>query len=99
MIDLGKTLRGLRLSKGYTQQQVADFVKVTKSMISAYENGLLQPSYEVLIRIASLYKVSTDFLLGNNSNNDYSLEGLTSEQIETVLKIIYEMEKANNLIQ
>lgn len=98
MIDFSKVLRGLRLSRGYTQQEVAVFVKVTKGMISAYENGIRQPSYEVLIRLSNLYKVSTDFILNNNSENEYSLNGLTSEQIETILKIIYEMKNANNLI-
>ncbi len=98
MIDFSKVLRGLRLSGGYTQQQVADYVKVSKGMISAYENGIRQPSYEVLIRLSKLYKVSTDFILDNNTENEYSLNGLTSEQIETILKIIYEMKNANNLI-
>lgn len=98
MIDFSKILRGLRLSSGYTQQQVADMVKVTKGMISAYENGIRQPSYEVLLRISEVYKVSTDFLLGKESSNDYSLSGLTLEQIETILKIIHEMKKANSLM-
>lgn len=95
MINLGAVLKGLRLTNGYTQQQIADIVEVSKSMISAYENGIRQPSYSVLVRLAKEYKVTTDYLLGNNLYNDYSLDGLTEEQIETVLKILKEMKKAN----
>lgn len=95
MINLGAVLKGLRLTNGYTQQQIADIVEVSKSMISAYENGIRQPSYSVLVRLAKEYKVTTDYLLVNNLYNDYSLDGLTEEQIETVLKILKEMKKAN----
>ncbi len=99
MVDLGNTLRGLRLAKGYTQQQVADLVGVTKGGISAYETGMRQPSYEVLLKLAGLYKVSTDFLLGNRDpKSDFSLEGLSGEQAETVLKIIRDIKAANELI-
>ena len=99
MVDISEVLKGLRLSSGYTQQHVADLVGVSKSMISAYETGIRQPSYEVLLKLSDTYKTSLDFILGNtNVQNDYSLDGLTQEQIETVLKIIHEMKKANGVI-
>lgn len=98
MIDLSVILRGLRLSANYTQQQVASLVGVSKGMISAYETGIRQPSFEVLIKLSDVYKVSTDFLLSHKSQCDYSLDGLTEEQVETVLKIIKEMKKANGLM-
>ncbi len=99
MVDISNILKGLRLSNGYTQQHVANLVGVTKSMISAYETGIRQPSYEVLLKLSDTYKTSLDFILGNtNVKHDYSLDGLTQEQVETVLKIIHEMKKANGVI-
>ena len=99
MVDISSILRGLRLSNGFTQEQVSNFAGVSKSMISAYETGIRQPSYEVLLKLSDTYKSSLDFMLGNtNVKHDYSLDGLTQEQIETVLKIIHEMKKANGVI-
>lgn len=98
MVDFGEKLRALRLAENMTQGDVGMRVGVTKSMISAYETGLKQPSYEVLIKLAKTFKVSTDYILGcENSGGQYSLDGLTAEQMETVLKIIRNLKKANNL--
>ncbi len=101
MIDISHTLKALRLAEGRKQSEVAKQLGVTASAVSAYENGLRQPSYEVLIKFASLYKVTTDFLLGcekkDHSPNCYSLDGLTQEQVETVLKLIKTMKTANYL--
>lgn len=99
MVDFGSILRGLRRANGYTQQQVADAVSVSKGMISAYETGIRQPSYEALLKLARLFKVSTDYLLGNSQTEcGYSLEGLTPDQIESILRLIHEMKLANDLI-
>lgn len=98
MVDFGDKLRALRLAENLTQKEAARKVGVSNSMISSYENGLRQPSFEVLIKLASIYKVSTDYILGCEHNeNSYSLDGLTSEQTETILKIIQNMKTANKL--
>ena len=64
IIDLSVRLRQLRLDKRLRQDQVARLVGVSKGAISAYETDIRQPSYDVLIRLANLYRVSTDYLLG-----------------------------------
>ena len=55
MVDFGKRLRALRISKGWTQSQLSARLGVTKSVISAYETALRYPSYDILIRIAALF--------------------------------------------
>lgn len=47
-----------------TQVQLAQKLGLTKSVISAYETGRRLPSYDILIHIARIYNVSTDYLLG-----------------------------------
>ena len=64
MVDFGNKLKTLRLQEKWTQAQLAQKIGVTKSVISAYETGLRLPSYDVLIHIAKIFKVSTDYLLG-----------------------------------
>lgn len=52
MINFGNKLKLLRLQDNMTQEQLAQKLNLTKSVISAYETGLRLPSYDVLIRIA-----------------------------------------------
>ncbi|MFR3008340.1 MAG: helix-turn-helix domain-containing protein, partial [Pseudoruminococcus massiliensis] len=44
-MDFGNRLKTLRIKKKLTQQQLADLLGLTKSVISAYENGLRYPAY------------------------------------------------------
>ena len=50
MVELGRKLRELRKERNWTQGQVAERIGGTASIVSAYENGIRQPSYEALIR-------------------------------------------------
>ena len=93
MVNLGKKLKSLRLAENLTQQQVAQRLGVTKTIISSYENDLRQPSYDNLLKLANLFKVSTDWLLGNEKTQKYDFSGLTDEQANLVMGIIKEFEK------
>ena len=57
-------LRELRLTNGYKQKEVARYIGVNESAISAYETNLRKPTYENLIKLAEFYGVTIDFLLG-----------------------------------
>ncbi|MGN0520788.1 MAG: helix-turn-helix domain-containing protein [Candidatus Fimenecus sp.] len=94
MVDFGNRIKTLRLQNHFTQAQLASRLGVTKSVISAYETGLRMPSYEVLIAIAKLFKVSTDFLLGQQSNtNMLDLSGLTPDEIKALRDLVKAMQK------
>ena len=56
-------LKQLRLNKNLRQEQVANLIVVNKSAISTYENHTRQPSFGILVRLATLFRVSTDYLL------------------------------------
>lgn len=64
MLILADRLRKLRLQKKVTQKTVAQHLGVHKSLISAYENGVRAPSYELLCNLADYYATTTDYLLG-----------------------------------
>jgi transcriptional regulator with XRE-family HTH domain len=74
---------------------VAQRLGVTKTIISSYENDLRQPSYDNLLKLASLFKVSTDWLLGNDKSPNYNFSGLTDEQANLVMSLIKEFKKSN----
>ena len=89
MVELGTKLRELRKERNWTQGQVAERIGGTASIVSAYENGIRQPSYEALIRLARLYGVSSDYLLGiSGSQHLVSLDGLTPSKIALVSQLI-----------
>ena len=94
MVELGTKLRELRREQNWTQSQVAQRIGRTASVVSAYENGIRQPSYEALIKLARLYNASSDYLLGisgrRSPDSQYliSLDGLTPAKISLVLQLI-----------
>ena len=88
MVDFGTRLRELRTARGWTQAQLSARLGVTKSVISAYETALRYPSYDILIRIAALFGVSSDYLLGNEAAQTLDVTGLSDEHVEHVRKLI-----------
>lgn len=53
------------------------------------------PSYEALISIARIFKVSTDYLLGVENKNCLDLSGLTSSEISAIKKLVKTMQGLN----
>lgn len=64
MLNFGNRLRTLRTNKGWTQEELASQLRLTKSVVSAYETSLRYPSYDILIRICSIFNVTSDYMLG-----------------------------------
>ena len=58
-------LKELRLQKGFTQRQIADYIGCLPSVYSRYENGDREPSIEVLILLSRFLGVSIDCLVEN----------------------------------
>ena len=83
---LGKRLKSSRASSGLSRKQAADIIGITESTIGLYESGSRQPSLEALMKLASAYKVTTDYLLGCEPREKYnvSLAGLTDQQIRSI---------------
>lgn len=59
-------LTELRLSHGYSQKYIAIELGVAQSIVSRWEQGLIEPSKKNLARLADLYGVSTDYLMGRS---------------------------------
>lgn len=93
MVDFGNVLKTLRLRESMTQAQLAQKLGLTKSVISAYETGLRLPSYDILIHIAKIFNVSTDYLLGLENKREIDLSGLTENEITALLELIKAMKK------
>ena len=73
---LGQRICELRTACGWSQVELAKRLGVAKQTISNWENENIQPSIEMLIRLAKLFGVTTDYLLGLDSIPRLSMEGL-----------------------
>jgi transcriptional regulator with XRE-family HTH domain len=62
-MSLSKKLRELRLKKGWTQDFVADMMKVDRSTISRYETGRSLPDYQTILQFADIYQVEKEYLV------------------------------------
>ena len=61
---LSDKIKTLRTARGINQIELAKSLGVTKQCVSNWENDNIQPSVEMLIKIASFFMVTTDYLLG-----------------------------------
>lgn len=57
-------IKQLRVSKGWKQDDLAELLDVQRAVISKYETGSVSLTDETVKRIADIFEVSTDYLLG-----------------------------------
>ena len=93
MVDFGERLRALRQAKGLTQRQLALQLSLSKSVVSSYENGFRYPSFEVLVKIASVFSTTTDYLLGVSHSELLDVSGLSEDDKHMVLLLINRFRK------
>ncbi len=61
---LGQRIAEIRNAFGWSQVDLAKRLGVAKQTVSNWENDNIQPSIEMLVRVAKTFGVTTDFLLG-----------------------------------
>ena len=93
--EFGEQIRKLRTAKKMTLAVMAERVGVTTSSIAAYENGSRTPSVEILIKIANLFHVSTDKLLGYSSTETLDVTDLNEDQKNSVREMVLGYRKLN----
>lgn len=64
-------IKTARENKGLTQQECADIFGVKLRAWQTYEQGVSEPKYELLCKIADTFGVTTDCLLGRESQQNY----------------------------
>lgn len=90
-------LKELRKQKKYNQEYLAMELNVSQATISAYETGERTPDLEMLIRIASYFNVSVDYLIENSDILKTLSSDLTQNEVEHLR--LYQKQKANAYIQ
>lgn len=67
-----KLLRELRIEYGKTQEKMAAVLGTSRQVYANYENGINEPPFEILIKLADFFDCTTDYLLGREEGFDGS---------------------------
>ncbi len=89
----GSRVKSLRQSLGLNQIEFGKTLNVTKQSVSNWENGNIQPSIDMLIKIAQTYSVSTDYLLGLDDCRTLDVTGLSERQISYIQNLVDDLRK------
>lgn len=84
-------IKELRKSLGINQVEFGKRLNVTKQCISNWENGNILPSIDMLVRIASVFSVSSDYLLGLNHQHTLDVTGLSNEQVFHIQNLVNDL--------
>lgn len=86
--SLNENIKRLRQARGMNQVELASALGVTKQCVSNWENDNIIPSIEMLIKLADIFRVSTDYLLGREERTLLDVSRLTENQIGHISLII-----------
>jgi len=95
MVNFGEKLRSLRKAAGMTQTDLANRLHITKSVVSYYELLERSPSPDVLIKLADIFHVTTDYLLGITHRKMIDVSDLSDDDVRLLLLTIETLRKKN----
>lgn len=73
MSKFSERFKELRKSRNLSQQELANYLKTSKSSVNMYERGEREPGIEMLENIADYFNVDMDFLLGKSQTANHLL--------------------------
>lgn len=83
MVTFGERLRELRKMRDLTQEQLAEELQVGRAALARWETKDANPDRDTLVKIASFFNITTDYLLGRTEHSEqkrpaniYPVEGL-----------------------
>lgn len=89
-------IKDLREQKNMTQAELAKQLEITRSSVNAWEMGISVPSTQYIVEISSLFKVSSDYLLGIDNYKTLDISGLDEKDVQLVYHIVNHLRDKNN---
>ena len=92
---LCEQIQMLRKARKMSQVELGKRLGVTKSCICNWESDNAQPSVEMLVRMATLFSVSTDYLLGVEKDEAVLIDvtGLSGDEVAHIQQIVDDLRK------
>ena len=86
MMKLAEKIYHLRKEKGWSQETLAEQIKVSRQSISKWESGQALPEIEKIIELSTIFQVTTDYLLlDENTTKSQKIE-LTEDEKDRYYK-------------
>ena len=82
---LGARIAVLRRAKGWNQSDLAKKLGVSSSAVGMYEQGRRQPAADVLVKLAEIFEVTTDFLLTGRAQTQQETRTVEDALAKTLL--------------
>lgn len=92
---VAERIKFLREQKGFTQSELAKKLNITRSSVNAWEMGISIPSTQCIIQLASLFSVSTDYLLGVEKTSTIDTDGLSEKDIQIIYSLVAHLKSKN----
>lgn len=90
---LNEKIKKLRLSYNVSQVELAQSLGVSKQCVSNWENDNVQPSVDMLVKLAKYFNVTTDYLLDLDDAEFVNAEGLTEKALAHVKLLIEDLRR------
>lgn len=88
---LNKRIHELRTALGWSQVELAKRLQISKQTVSNWENDNIQPSVDMLVRLAKLFGVTTDYLLGLEDAPRLDVSGLSPAAVGHLTLLIQDL--------
>ncbi|EAA0062632.1 TPA: helix-turn-helix domain-containing protein [Listeria monocytogenes] len=95
----GNRLKQLRKNNNKTQEDISKILGISRGAYSHIENGRNEPDMETIVKLANIFGVSTDYLLGRSNNGFIDTiaahidSNATEEEMDEILAYIEEKRK------
>lgn len=90
---LSKRIHELRSALGWSQVELARALNVSKQTVSNWENDNIQPSIDMLVRLARVFGVTTDYLLGLEDAPRLDVSGLSDSAVAHLSLLIADLKQ------
>lgn len=101
MTESGARIKRQRRALGYTQQYVYEKLDISQNHYSRIENGHIGMSFDILVQLAELLQISTDYILTGDASGSSCPDFVTNymkltdkqrQFIDMQMKALYDME-------
>ena len=98
-LSMGTKIKNLREKAGMSQTELAEKLSLSKSVVSAYEKGIRNPSFKVLPLLAKIFNVTETYFFekGEWQNQPITIDisDLNKDQQRIVISLVNEFKESN----
>jgi len=83
-MNYGERIASLREKLSMTQEDLSNKLGISRASLSHYENNRRAPDYETIVKIANLFHVSIDYLIGRTEDPHMVLDEEVREFVDSL---------------